>query len=231
MIRKIFLCCLIILLGSTTAGLAQNITTMWPYKYSNFRTGTIYFKNQEPLSKQLNVHLLKSTLHYLDGDKIKEAQPDDIAFVLIDNTIQDISVPDKFYMYNGQLIRAISGDSTAFIAELILADFSAIKESGGAYGASSNTQSTRKLSSLTIGGVSTTSHMELKEKKDEGSSLPIIKKYFIVINGKVYPATRKDIESKLPADKKDAFKQFVKKNKINWKDPNSFPKLLEFLKS
>jgi len=229
MTRKIIFSFIILCIAFV--GSAQDVTTMWPYKYSDFQNGTVYFKDQKTLSAQLNVHLLKSTLHYLNGDKIMEATSTDIAYVLIDNTIQNVIVPDKYYVCNNQLMRVLSGDSTAFVAELLLADFDAIKESGGAYGSSSNVQSTRKLSSLDVGGITITNHMELKSKKDDGSLLPLTIKYYMVVADKVYPATPKDIESQLPDNKKEAFKQFVKNHKIKWKDPDSLATLLEFIKN
>lgn len=206
----------------TTALQAQDITTMWPYKYSDFRNGTVYFINKKTLSAPVNVHLLKSTLHYLDSDQVKEVTTSEIVLVQIDE--------DNYFMRDNQLMRVLSGDSTGFVAELVLADFGALTESGGAYGSSSNVQATRKLSSLEIGGISITNHMELKSNKESGSLLPINTKYFIVTPDAVYPATKKGIESQLPDNKKDAFKQFLKQNKVAWKRPESLSALLNFFK-
>lgn len=204
----------------TTALQAQDITTMWPYKYSDFRNGTVYFINKKTLSAPVNVHLLKSTLHYLDNDQVKEVTTSEIVLVQIDE--------DNYFMRDNQLMRVLSGDSTGFVAELVLADFGALTESGGAYGSSSNVQATRKLSSLEIGGISITNHMELKSNKESGSLLPLNTKYFIVTPDAVYPATRKGIESQLPDNKKDSFKQFLKQNKVSWKRPESLSVLLNF---
>ncbi|MBK5195327.1 MAG: hypothetical protein JJE08_04735 [Proteiniphilum sp.] len=206
----------------TTALQAQDITTMWPYKYSDFRNGTVYFINKKTLSAPVNVHLLKSTLHYLDSDQVKEVTTSEIVLVQIDE--------DNYFMRDNQLMRVLSGDSTGFVAELVLADFGALTESGGAYGSSSNVQATRKLSSLEIGGISITNHMELKSNKESGSLLPLNTKYFIVTPDAVYPATKKGIESQLPDNKKDAFKQFLKQNKVAWKRPESLSALLNFFK-
>lgn len=199
---------------------AQNITTMWPYKYSDFRNGTVYFVNKRTLSAPVNVHLLKSSLHYLDHGQIKEVTASEIVLVQIDE--------DNYYMRDNQLMRVISGDSTGFVAELLLADFDALTESGGAYGSSSNVQATRKLSSLEIGGISITNHMELKSNKDGGSLLPLRKKYFIVTPDAVYTATKKGIESQLPEKRKDEFERFLKKNKVSWRRPESLSVLLKF---
>lgn len=204
----------------TIALQAQNTTTMWPYKYSDFRNGTVYFMNKRTLSAPVNVHLLKSSLHYLDKDQIKEVTTSEIVLVKIGE--------DNYYMRDNQLMLVISGDSTGFVAELLLADFGALTESGGAYGSSSNVQATRKLSSLEIGGISITNHMELKSNKDGGSLLPLRKKYFIVTPDAVYPATKKGIESQLPEKRKDEFERFLKKNKVSWRRPESLSVLLKF---
>ncbi|MFC0877364.1 hypothetical protein ACE01N_12260 [Saccharicrinis sp. FJH2] len=213
----------VIALCSVIVSQAQEVTTMWPYIYPDFQEGTVFFKDHQSLRAPLNVHLVNSTLHYLENNDIKEAASDDIKSVLIGK--------DLYYVSNNQLMHVLSGDSTGFIAELVMADFSALKESGGAYGSSSNVQATRKVTSMDIGGVSIVNHMELKEKKDAGSLLPLTRKYFIVIAGKSYPATRKGIMSQLEKDKQSAFKQFVKQNKIKWKQPESLALLLDFLKN
>jgi len=210
----------LIVLCLTTALHAQNITTMWPYKYSDFRDGTVYFANKRTLVAPLNVHLLKSSLHYLDNGQIREATTSDIVLVLIDE--------DQYFVLNNQLMRVLSGDSTGFVAELVLADFDALTESGGAYGSSLNVQATRKLSSLEIGGINITNHMELKSNKDGGSLLPVETKYFIVTPDAVYPATKRGISSQLSDDKKDAFNRFLKKNKVNWRRPETLHVLLDF---
>lgn len=212
----------IIVLYSTIASQAQDVTTMWPYIYPDFKEGTVFFKDHKSLKAPLNVHLVNSTLHYLENNKIKEAASDDIKSVLIGE--------DQYYVSNNHLMHVLSGDSTSFIAELVEADFSALKESGGAYGSSSNVQATRKVTSMDVGGVSIVNHMELKEKKDAGSLLPLTRKYFIIVAGKEYPATRKGIESQLAKDRQEAFKLFVKQNKIKWKQPDSLALLLNFFK-
>lgn len=202
---------------------AQEITTMWPYHYSEFQEGTVYLKNERTLVAPLNVHLLKSTLHYLDHDKIKEVTSSDIVVVRISN--------DTYYVRENQLMRVVKGDSAGFLAELELADFGALRDGGGAYGSSSNVQSVRHLSSLEIGGVNITNHMELKGKRDNGELLPLEEKYYLVTPDRIFLATRKGIESELTDDQRKAFRKFVKEKKIKWKDADSLYSLLDFLKT
>jgi len=200
---------------------ALSITSMWPYVYGDFQRGTVSFKDSTSLSAEVNVHLLKSTLHYLKDNQIIEANTSDIVVVRINL--------DTYYVKNNQLLRFITGDSVEYVAELVLADFDGMMSSGGAYGSSSNVQATSKLTSVEVGGVNITNHMELKSNKEGGALLPLIRKYVLVTPDKMYPATRKGIESLLPEARKASFKQFLKTKKVSWKDPASLVPLLDFL--
>ena len=206
---------------------AQDITTNWPYIYSNFTQGKVYYSGGETHEAPMNIHLLKSKLHYVDGNNIKEAQNVDILLVEIGK--------DKYYSYNGQMIKVLSGNQNSFLGELNLADFSKLDDTGGAYGTSANSQSTKQLSSVEIGrygnyGSINTNHIDMLNNKDGGKLLHVSKEYYIVADGKIYPATKKGIETELVSDDKEAFNAFVKQNKIKWKDADSLAKLLGFLR-
>jgi len=201
---------------------AQDITTNWPYIYKDFTKGTVYYKGGQKTEALMNIHLLRGTLHFLDKEIIKEARSVDILVVEIGD--------DKYFASNNQMLKVISGTQTSFLGELSIADFTALNEPGAAYGASANSQSTKKLTSLDsrTAGNFVTNHIELKNNKDGGSLLPVSKKYYIVSGGEIYLATKKGIESKMPLEKKREFLDFVKKNKIKWKTPESLVKLLEY---
>ena len=57
------------------------------------------------------------------------------------------------------------------------------------------------------------------------------KKYFLKLGNKVIEAGKKDVEKILADGQKDAWKQFLKKNKIKWKNPESLVLVLDFLKN
>jgi hypothetical protein len=209
-----------LLLTIAVAGQAQDITTMWPYAYPEFVNGTVHFDDSSTLQAPVNVHLQKSRLHYLERGNIKEAKVTGMLWVEVG--------ADAYYVRNGELFKMLAGRAQLFLASLTLADFNAIMESGGAYGSSSNVQATRKLSSVEIGGINITNHVELKSKKDAGALLPISVKYYVVTPNDVYPATRKGIAAKLSGEREDAFKRFVKQHKIKWNNPESLKTLLDF---
>ncbi|MDL2231536.1 hypothetical protein LJB85_02225 [Porphyromonadaceae bacterium OttesenSCG-928-L07] len=219
--KKVFLLPALLLL-SIFFGNAQEVTTMWPYVYADFVNGTVYYKDGAKLETPMNIHLYRSTLHYLEGDIIREADSDEVL-------VLDIS-GDKYYSFKGQMLKVLAGNENSFLAELTLADLNTILETEGAYGSSSNTQSTRNLSSIEVGGITVNRHMEVKMNKEDGELLAVIKKYYIVADGEIYLATRKGIESKLPENRKQEFKTFVKDNRITWNDTKSLAKFLHFFK-
>lgn len=215
-----FISFIVVLLCSVSA-YSQECTTTWPYLYPAFQDATIYTADGKTLRNKVNVHVRKSTLHYLDGDLIKEAKSEDMLLV----TIGD----DKYMCVNGQLMKVLGSDKTGFVATLILADFNKLSEPGGAYGSSSNSSATRKLTSLETDNAGKMNHMELWNNKNNGTTLALNYKYYIVTDGTVYEATRKGIGSKLSKTDNEKFKVFLKTNKIEWKNPESLLKLLDFL--
>jgi hypothetical protein len=78
-------------------------------------------------------------------------------------------------------------------------------------------------------GMVNTSHMEIMQNREFGKKVKIKEEYFVVIDGNAVKATKKEVTEAVGADKAAAFKQFLKKNKINWKDEQSLLKLFDFL--
>lgn len=70
-------------------------------------------------------------------------------------------------------------------------------------------------------------HMELKNNKDNGKELPLIKKNYIFVKGQKIFCTKKDVLA-LSVDR-DAVKSFLKANKIKFNDPQSVLILGDFL--
>jgi hypothetical protein len=193
---------------------------MWPYIYPEFNEGTLYMQDGGEFNSKFNVHILEGRLHYLDKGIIKETRSENVVLVKIGD--------DIFMNVQGQVMKVIGTEKRGFVATLILGDFDKVLNSAGAYGGSSNSSATMKLSSIDVGGKSIINHMELKQKKEEGVTVPLIYKYFIVTKGNVYNATKRGIRSELNETERTEFKNYLKKNKIKWKDPKSLMSLLDF---
>jgi len=197
-------------------------TTKWPYLYSDFKVGTVVFKDNGKTTTQLNIHLLGSVLHY---------EKDGLIYHVDNNKIAGIEIGgDNFIPIDGKLVKIVGKLGEDCLAILTLGDFDALVSSTGAYGMSSTTSAVNKLSSIEIGGLSNLNHRQLVLEKQEGRTLPLKTEYFFVIDGKVVKASKADVEKQIPTSKMADYKKFVKENKIKWKNEESLLLLLGFIK-
>ncbi|MBQ6958392.1 MAG: hypothetical protein IJP77_07530 [Bacteroidales bacterium] len=197
--------------------------TTWPYYYPDFQQGTLTLSNGQTRVMPINIHLLKGDLHFVDEKGIIQMAPaGQFSAVQIGE--------DVFRRVNGYLMKITPGpDDKNFVAVRSLADLTALNETGGAYGVSSTTSSTQRITSVDMPGFVNTSHMEQFQHRESGKKLKIKKEFYVVVDGQAIKASKKEVTEAFGADRADAFKQFLKKNKINWKDEQSLLKLFDFL--
>jgi len=194
--------------------------THWPYLYENFSEGTIYFTGNKEVKSKLNIHLLESSLHYLQDGNIYQANTHDILEAEIGN--------DKFICEDGKLMKIISEVKSNKLLKLTVGDFESLLSNKGAYGASSNTQAVKDLSSLEIRGLNNPAHGYMLQEKNEGRIVPLKETYYLLLDKKMIPATKRDIEKYLNDSDKDKWKGFLKENKIKWKDEQKLALLLNY---
>lgn len=197
-------------------------TTTWPYIYPEFTEGELKKYAGVNVEGMFNVHLAKGVLHFVEKDIIREALPTEVFSVRIGK--------DYYANVGGTIMKVMAESENGFVAQEVLADFAALNNTGGAYGSSSNSISTQALSSLEgIGGTrSNMNHMELKNSKDDGETLPVTVKLYLVMPGKVVYAAKKDVLDIDGVDKK-AVSAFIKENKIKWNNPQALIKLVDYL--
>ena len=217
---KRFLTAAILLIAAISA-LAQDYSTTWPYLYPTFTDGTIILRNGTKFQQPLNIHILRSALHYIDEGVVKEAQLVDVLTAQIGE--------DRYMNVEGRMMKVVAGDGDCFVAKLSLGDFERLLQGSGAYGTTATSDATRKLTSLEIAGQPNQNHMEMWESRHGGERVTLINKYYVVTPGKVYEANRHAVESALDDTQKSAFKQWIKNHKIKWNDPESLLTLTEFL--
>lgn len=212
-----------ILLATIFNSAAQSFepTTTWPYIYPDFTQGKLVMTTGKTLTGQYNICLDGSTLHFIEGEMVKQASTLDIASVQIGTEI--------YVNAGGKMMKTVGKAEKGVVAVESIIDMAKLNETGGAYGSSSSSNATTALSSLEgIGGRANMNHMELKNAKESGKVLPLITKYYLVFNGKTVPATKKDIDELEGVDK-DALKNYYKSNKIKWRDPASLCSLIDYL--
>ncbi|GHV49471.1 hypothetical protein FACS1894181_08500 [Bacteroidia bacterium] len=223
--EKFFILSLCLL--STVAVYAQKYapTTTWPFLYEDFQDGTVYFSdNGRTKEQKLNIHLENVTLWHQDGGNILHSNASGISKVMIGS--------DTFIYMNGQLARLIRAEGESALAELVKVDFKAlVSTSSGAYGMSTQTASTHNQTSISgIGGHTHLIHEQAKTQKNEGTLLPLIRKYYFIVGDKIIQASRKEVEKSVSKETLPMLRNFVKENKIKWDNEESLSLLLNILR-
>lgn len=200
---------------------AQDYSTSWPYLYPEFREGTIYMNDGTKLVYNVNVHILHGRLHYLDNGVVKEAISSNLLLIKIGD--------DEYMNVNGDIMKIVAKNDKGMVTALQLGDFERLRDAGGAYGSSTTSSATRRLTSVDVAGKVNQNHMELWESRHNGELVDLVTTYYIVTPTKIVEATQRAIRETLDDAGKDAFKKWLKQNKIKWKNPESLLTLTEFL--
>ncbi len=218
--KKISLLILFFSLQIFAMGQDFDPTTKWPYLYKDFQNGTIYFEGNKKMIVKANVHLLNSVLHYLKGDVVYQVDAKGIVKVELGD--------DQFIYVKDILMKVVKESKNNILASVVKGDFGAIKNTSGAYGTSSQTASTKDLSSIDIGGLNNTDYHQLVVEKEDGQLLSVKKEYFFILQSQVIPATKKGVEKYVGSAKENDLQTYLKQHKIKWKNEESLELLLDF---
>lgn len=218
--KRILLIALLLLGALWAAAEDFNPTTTWPYAYAEFSPGYVTVSDGSVKTMLVNVNLVRGTLHFIDGEMIKETY-DAVAVRIGD---------DQYLNVAGKLMKVLAQSESGCVLEGVEVDIATLNSTGGAYGASSSTLGTMALSSLEgIGATNSSSslnHMELRAGKDSGQMLPLIKKKYLYAGGQPIYATKKDVGAAIGSDQ---LKAFLKTNKVKWSNPESLLSLTALL--
>jgi len=204
----------------------QECTTTWPYLYSDFVEGKVFYKSGNTEPKFLNIYIIESKLHFIHGENINE--------LLSSTNIDKVEIAhDTYIPFGNKFYRLISkGEKGSALVLLASGDLYSLSRGSGAYGSSANSGSTQQLTSLDVrAGIlaGNVNHLALRQSKDEGKSIPIVQKHYFFWGGEMVAATAKDVEKSLLSEDRRAFKGFVKANKIKWNRVDDLVKLLAIL--
>ena len=218
---KKFVIALAALFLAASALRAQSPTTTYPYLYPQFTVGKVVMDGGRTEEKKMNIHLRRDALHYLDNDIVKEAFLTDVKAVEIGT--------DVFVPVMGRMMKAVAKNEKGCVAEEILGDFESSREAAGAYGVPSTSSATMKLTSIQTDAQVNQNYMNILNERDNGVELRLVHNYYVVSPLYKVNATKKDITETLPENRQDAWKDFLKTHKINWKRPQSLLEVVDFL--
>lgn len=196
-------------------------TSTWPYLYPDFCDGDIYTTKGHKLPQKVNIHCAHGKLHFLDNEVIKEVSPADVLMVIIGQ--------DKYIAQYGVMYKVAMEDGTNLVLCSQLGDFSALNETGGAYGTSSTSSATTKLSSFELEGQVNQNHMLILESRQDGVELNIKTTYYLKTPKAFIKATAKEVQSYLGEDRKAEWKAWSKTHKVKWTNPESLLSIFEIL--
>lgn len=196
-------------------------TSTWPYVYKEFTEGELQMTVGRPKKAQFNIHVGKGRLHFIDGSYICEASSADVYSVRIGT--------DYYVNARGVMMKVLAKSVKSVIGEEAVVDHVRLNATGGAYGSSSSTLSTTALSAIeqTMAG-GRTELTRLVSSREDGQVLPLVRKKYIVINGDVIFASKKDVLEAFP-DLKDEITSYLKKSKTKWNDANSLLRLSDHI--
>lgn len=200
---------------------AQSPTTTYPYLYPTFIEGKVILSGGKEETKQMNIHLRRDNLHYIDGGIIKVAFLSDVVAVQIGT--------DVFIPVEGQMLKVVAKNEKGCVASEILGDFSESMKDSGAYGMSSSSSATMKLSSIQTDKQVNQNYMNILNEKSQGVELKLETRYWFVYDGNRIRASKKEVGEFLGKEMSAEWKIFLKNHKIKWREPQSLLCVLDYL--
>ena len=204
--------------------MAQDSPTVnWPYLYPDFVEGQSLMIGGKTLTAKYNIHLGLGALHFVNDGIIAESSVANILTITLGE--------DLLRNVGGKMMRVLAQTEGGLVVQETLADYSAIVRDDGAYGGSLSNAAKGFSYDENYGNYGylvTNSYEDLLSIKNESEELPVNVKTYLYINDNLIIASKKNV-SALPGVDKKAFADYIKTNKIDWKDPADLVKVIDFV--
>lgn len=217
-----------IIASMATMGYAREYepTEGWPYLFEDFVEGIVYYDNGKAESAPLNVHLLSNVLHFSDGENIMVVKDAANIDSVVCGNIKFLRRANLYVWQLHQTPRIVIGQTNQ-------CEVNYINDTGGAYGISTTSASTQNVASFSDhGNMAALRYREMKENHKNTHSLHVTQQIiFIIDDREICNANKKGVNDILDKEQKKLFKEFLKENKIKWKELDSLTLVAEFLES
>lgn len=203
-------------------------TTGWPYLYENFLGGKIYL-SQGGVSvveyDKLNINLADGKIHYVADGIIMEVGSSSVTKVEMGE--------DSYVPASGKMVKVLKECPQGAVVRRIAVDVEAMSRVSIGYGTSS-LASTQNLSLDAISSSMTyavnKSLDEVSQGRNTGEKILLKETTGILYKGMFVPAAKIDVLAIGGIDK-TAVKDYLKSEKIKFKDTDDLAKLVDFLYS
>ena len=226
--------CTFQLLGQNEFGVYEDSkfepTTTWPYLYGNFSAGAVFNNKGNTISyDRININVNNGKMHFVKDGKIMEADM---------LTVYVVRINDDVYLNcEGKLMKVEKETDNGAVVTLTEIDVSKMSRSNIGYGTSA-LASTQNVSIVAVegnigssGAIPTTLNRNLDEAKESiTDGDPLILKYtkYLVVDGLLIPAKKKDVTSDKRFDS-GKVESFIKTHKVKWNNTDDLSELVEFL--
>ena len=198
-------------------------TVNWPYLYPDFIEGESLMIGGKTHKAKYNIHLGLGALHFVNDGTIAESSVSDIITITLgDDVLRNVG---------GKMMKQLAKTEGGAVVQETLADYSAIVRDDGAYGGSLSNAAKGFSYDENYGNYGylvTNVYEDLLSIKNDAEELPVNVKTYLFIGNNLIVANKKNVTS-LPGVDKKAFSEFLKANKIDWKDPADLVKVIEFV--
>ncbi|MBP5374718.1 MAG: hypothetical protein J6Y38_00100 [Bacteroidaceae bacterium] len=208
-------------------------TGVWPFINKQFRTATVYtgiFKRSKTVVP-CNIHVGNQTLWYSQNDTLMEAIPGSVLRVVFPNgdTYMPVGSESRF----GRIVREDSIDGR--VARVICVRSVNQEKLDQKYLDYLNKTQNLLQGSLSINGVSMNmTDIASADDNDalELQPLPLTNEYYFQVRGEVFPATTKQILTRIDSKRKQEYRNFTRSAEIISSNESSMMKVWEefFLK-
>ena len=216
---------LLLTVAATAVARDYEPTEGWPYLYYDFVPAIVYYRDMPAASADINIHLVNNTLHFRDGENIM--------IVANANRIDSVVCEDNtvFLRKGNYYIERLAETPHVIIGRTCEADLNALTDSNGAYGMPTTTAATQNVASFSDhGNIAAQKYHDMKAERTNSRTLPTVKRTcFVVNNSEICHATKRGVNSILLRDEQKKFGEFLKENKIKWKELESLKLVAEFL--
>lgn len=208
--KKIFL--FIIILSFALHAVGQVRTTKFSV-YPDFKPAIIQLKDGRFIQQRLaNIFLKNSSLLYMHGSQVMEANMDNIVSVKFD---------DRFYQKIDTLLAYVVdsvGNDVLYQATVIdLPAYTALLRNN------------QVITNLSLGDMISTTTMDISTSED--FKFPLIDLFYFRFKGKLVKAHERNLSMLLNKDQKRIMRTFVTMNDFSWTKADSLLKLLKSLQS
>lgn len=226
LIRTIISFAAVIVLSTMTVSAQKYVPKeRWPYIYQEFVEGEVVSTSGEIQKALYNIPVTTNRVHYIKDGVVMELPILSLSSITIGS--------DTYVVKYGSIYKVMASSDNGYALQLTKPDYDKMSSANIGYGISSATASVQNITTLlddSSAELLNKRYETLQDLNGQGKEIPLRVTTHIFVNGMVIDATQSDVVKQSGLEK-SVVTDFIKKNKIKWKDGNSLITLVDFIAS